>query len=71
MFRRLTLRVFVPALTGAAIVAPGAAAMPARDTATHATRMHNAMRSPAFVDAAAHAVTVRAIGAKLVARASA
>lgn len=69
MFRRLTLRVFVPAMTAAAIVAPAASAMPTRDTAPHATRMHSAVRSPALVDAAAHAATVRAIGAMLTSRA--
>ena len=61
--RRHILRVFVPAMTAAALVAPGASAMPTQEVGS------SAANSPALVDAAAHAATVRAIGAKLVARA--
>ena len=64
MFRRLTVRVFIPAITAAAIVAPGASAMPTQDVDSHASDS----RSPLLVEAAAHAATMRAIGAKLIAR---
>jgi hypothetical protein len=68
MFRRLTFRVLAAAMTAAAIAAPGASAMPTQETATHAVSMQTAVRSAARVDAAAHAATMRRIGAKLVAR---
>ena len=58
MFRRLTVRVFIPAITAAAIVAP------TQDVDSHASDS----RSPLLVEAAAHAATMRAIGAKLIAR---
>jgi hypothetical protein len=67
MFRRLTVRVVVPAVTAAAIVAPGASAMPMEDTPTRAAKMDRVERSQARVDAAAHAATMRAIGARLTA----
>jgi hypothetical protein len=69
--RHLILRVVVSAITAAAVVAPGASAMPTRDadsaTGTHA-KMHNNARPAALVDAAAHAATMRAIGAARTAR---
>jgi hypothetical protein len=64
MFRRLTLRVVVPAMIAAAVGALGASAMPARDVDQRA-----AVRTPALIDAAAHAETVRAIGARIAGRA--
>jgi hypothetical protein len=60
MTRRLTLRVLVPAITAVAVLAPGASAMPTRDVDSHATQKRN----PRLVDAAAHATTMRAIGAR-------
>ena len=68
--RHLILGVVVPAMTAAAVVAPGASAMPIRDGGP-AARMHHSVRSAALIDAAAHAATMRAIGAARVARASA
>jgi hypothetical protein len=65
MFRRHLI--VVAAIAAAVVVAPGASAMPMRDAATQATRMHSAVRPPAFVDAAAHAAGIRAIGARLAA----
>lgn len=65
MFRRLTLRVLVPVLTVAAVLAPGASAMPIRDTDSQAADARN----PSLVDAAAHATTIRAIGARIAGRA--
>ena len=62
--RHLIVRVVVPALTTVAVIAPAASAMPMRD-ATQATQMH---RSERLVDAAAHAATMRAIGARRAAR---
>jgi hypothetical protein len=69
--RHLILGVVVPAMTAAAVVAPGASARPIRDGGPPAARMHHSVRSAALVDAAAHAATMRAIGAARVARASA
>ena len=70
--RPLILRVLVSATTAAAVLAPGASAMPTRDgeapAAHHSTRMHHSQRSPALVAAAAHAATMRAIGARLAVR---
>jgi hypothetical protein len=70
--RHLILRVVVPAITAAAVAAPGASAMPQRDAdsaaGTHAKKMHHDARPPALVDALAHADTMRRIGARLTAR---
>jgi hypothetical protein len=70
--RHLILRVVVPAMTAAALVSPGASAMPMRDVdsaaGTHAKKMHHSVRPAALVDAAAHAATMRAIGARLAPR---
>lgn len=70
--RHLILRVVVSAITAAAVVAPGASAMPRRDVdsaaGTHAKQMHHNARPAALVDAAAHAATMRAIGAARTAR---
>ena len=63
--RHHILRVVVPAMTAAAVVAPGASAMPFRDADSAAA---HSVRPAALVDAAAHAATMRAIGARLVAR---
>jgi len=66
MIRRFILQILVPAMTAAAVVAPGASAMPMRDV-NSAVGAHDA--SPAaLVDAAAHAATMRRIGARLTAR---
>lgn len=72
--RHLILRAFVTVVTAAAVGAPAASAMPTRDAgssaAGHATNVHHSVvRNPALVDAAAHAATIRAIGAKRVAQA--
>jgi hypothetical protein len=71
--RHLILRTIVPAMTTAAIVAPGASAMPAQNTgcpaAKYPTRMHHSVPLPARVDAAAHEATIRGIGAALAERA--
>jgi hypothetical protein len=64
MFRRLTLRVVVTAMTTAALVVPAASAMPTRDVDSHAGQTRN----PRLVEAVAHAATMRAIGARLTAR---
>jgi hypothetical protein len=69
--RHLILRVVVPAITVAAVVAPGASAMPRRDVdaaGAHAMKMHHDVRPPALVDAIAHADTMRRIGARLAAQ---
>jgi hypothetical protein len=76
-----TPRIITIALAILAVAVPAASAMPIRDPqtmepvvieaqATHATRMHHSAPPGAFVDAAAHAATIRAIGAALAARAS-
>ncbi len=67
--RHRILRVVVSAIAAAAVVAPGASAMPRHDVdsaaGTHAKKMHHNER---LVDAAAHAATMRAIGAARTAR---
>jgi hypothetical protein len=64
--RHLILRVVVSAITAAAVVAPGASAMPVDSAAgTHAKQTHHNAR---LVEAAAHAETMRAIGAARTAR---
>jgi hypothetical protein len=63
MIRRHRLhRALVPALAAAALAASTASAMVTRDTVAH----HQLV--PARVDAAAHAETMRAIGAAQMAR---
>lgn len=70
----LLLRAFIPTMAAAAVAASAASAMPARDAgwraAGHETRTHHLVLPPARVDAAAHAATLRAIGAALAERAS-
>jgi hypothetical protein len=67
--RHLMLGVVVPAITVAAVVAPGASAMPRRDApGAHAMKMRHASRPPALVDAIAHADTMRRIGVRLAPR---
>ena len=63
--RRLV--VFVSALTASAAVASGASAMPRRDAAPpHVkTTHHQIVLNPARIDAAAHAATMRALGARI------
>jgi hypothetical protein len=65
--RHFTLRTIVSAMTGAALIASGPSAMTARGVgwpaATHAGRMHHSAPPPDLVDAAAHAATIRGIGA--------
>ena len=73
--RHLILRAFIPAMATAALVASGASAMAAQDTgrpaAKRATTMQQRVPSSARVDAAAHAATIRGIGAALAERAGA
>jgi hypothetical protein len=59
---RLVLRTFASAVVAAALAASAAAAMPARDTGRQGER-HEIRPVPALVDAAAHAATMRGIGA--------
>lgn len=72
--RHLILRAFIPAMATAALVASGASAM-AQDTggpaAKRATKMQHRVPSSARVDVAAHAATIRGIGAALAERAGA
>jgi hypothetical protein len=63
--RHLILRVVVPAVTVAAVVAPGASAMPTRDVcSTRVATKHHHVHPAARVEAAAHADTMRRIGAR-------
>jgi hypothetical protein len=66
---RLIVRSSVTALTAAALAASTAAAMPARDAGRHSgeTRTHHNVLPASRVDAAAHAATIRGIGARLLA----
>jgi hypothetical protein len=70
----LILRAFIPTMAAAAVAASAASAMPARDAcwraAGHEMRAHHLVLLPARVDAAAHAATIRGIGAALAERAS-
>jgi hypothetical protein len=64
MIRHLIL----PTIAAAALAASTASAMPARDAGRHAQMStHGTVLVPARVDAAAHAATIRAIGARLLA----
>jgi hypothetical protein len=70
--RHLILRVSATVMTVAAVGASGASAMPTRDAhpraAVHAkTAQNSGTRNPRRVDAAAHADTVRRIGARVAA----
>ena len=60
---RLIRRTFVTAATAAALAASTASAMPARDAGCPAARTRHTVLPPALVDAAAHAATIRRIGA--------
>jgi hypothetical protein len=69
MIRRFLLGVLVPAIAAAAVVAPAASAMPMRDgysaAGMHANKVHHRVRPAALVDAAAHADTMRRLGARI------
>jgi hypothetical protein len=70
--RRLILRTLVPVVAAAALASSVASAMPARDTGgragRHGSRTHHVVLIPARIDAAAHAATIRGIGAALAER---
>ena len=72
MIRRFLLGVLVPAITAAAVVAPGASAIPVHDVhsaaGTPAKKVHHRVRPDGLVDAAAHADTMRRLGARIAAR---
>jgi hypothetical protein len=69
MIRRLLLGVVVPAITAAAVAAPGASAMSVHDVhsaaGTHAKKVYHRVRPEGLVDAAAHADTMRRLGARI------
>jgi hypothetical protein len=68
--RHLIFRALVTAVTAAAVGASAASAMPRHDAGSSAAKTHHSVaRNPALIDAAAHAATMRAIGAKRAARA--
>lgn len=69
LHRQAIVRAVVPALAAAALVASGASAMPLRDASVPASSTQESVHSPDLVDAAAHAATIRGIGAALIARA--
>jgi hypothetical protein len=70
--RSLILRAFIPTIAAAALAASPASAMDARDAgrcaARHATTTGPTVLPAARVDAAAHAATIRGIGARLLAK---
>ena len=68
LHRQSIVRAVVPALAAATVVASGASAMPLRDGSPPAPSTQESVLSPDLVDAAAHAVTIRGIGAALIAR---
>lgn len=71
--RHLILRTFVPTMAAAALAASAASAMPVRDVGWQAggreMGTHHTVLLPGRVDAAAHAATIRGIGALLAQRA--
>ena len=69
LHRQSIVRAVVPALAAATVVASGASAMPLRDACRPAASTQQSVLSPDLVDAAAHAVTIRGIGAARIARA--
>jgi hypothetical protein len=69
LHRHAIVRAVVPALAAAALVTSGASAMPRRDGSPPAPSTQQSVLSPDLVDAAAHAATIRGIGAALIARA--
>ena len=68
----LILRTLIPTIAAATLAASAASAMPARDTGWRAAgyelRTHHTVLLPGRVDAAAHAATIRGIGALLAER---
>jgi hypothetical protein len=69
--RHHILRISATVIAAAAVAASSASAMPRHDTGSGHTATHrSAPVNPARIDAAAHAATMRAIGAKRVAQSS-
>jgi hypothetical protein len=68
----LILRTFIPTIAAAALAASAASARPARDAGWpavgHEVGTHYTVLLPDRVDAAAHAATLRGIGARLLAQ---
>jgi hypothetical protein len=68
----LILRAFIPTMAAAALATSAASAMPARDVgwgaAGRETGTHHTVLLPGRVDAAAHAATIRGIGAAIAQR---
>jgi hypothetical protein len=70
--RHLILRAFIPTMAAAALATSAASAMPTRDVGWRAAGRemgtHHTVLLPDRVDAAAHAATIRGIGAALAER---
>jgi hypothetical protein len=68
----LILRAFIPTIAAVALAASAASAMPVRDAGWRAsgreTGTHHTVLLPNRIDAAAHAATIRGIGALLAER---
>jgi hypothetical protein len=68
----LILRAFIPTIASVTLTASAASAMPARNVgrqaAGRAMGTHHTVPQPGRVDAAAHAATIRALGARLAKR---
>jgi hypothetical protein len=73
--RHRILQTLLPAMEAAALAVSPASAMPARDVDSRAakdtTNTSHAVLLPGLIDAAAHAATIRGIGAALLERARA
>jgi hypothetical protein len=66
--RHLIRRAFIATIATAALATSTASAMPARDGCPATAKLHHTVLLPGRVDADAHAATIRAIGARLLAQ---